>query len=550
MRKQTKIAAVASAAALLAIGASMTSFAGVWHEEKHDDGTPSDWYFWNNETDQETIDGWHTWNNDGKLYYIDPDTEVMLRNSLVEGNNNITYYVASDGARASSRWVSIENTEGDYLLDGECPEYFWYYIDAHSRVVKATSDKGWDLKKVPTSKGDKWFVFDTDGRMLTGWFHEDLVDTNGDKDSYTVHTYCYPYEDGGDYLYGEAVEGWYDLTLMDLDETMVEVTDDQVYVDEKTKLRHDLDEDFQMWMYFKNGQSISHGMAEILNEDEGKKRQYAFDDQGILVEQGWVNNKGHRNLSDSVYYAGESGAFKRGAGWLTIKEGDNDHVYYLLSTNKAYGKSTVDTGNVIVRYIDKKYYVFTSAGYVFNGYKSVVNNDTSANITTDSSATVAQLKDGITYYIDGGEVIKGEQFTVKRYDKYETVDEEYYGYALKNGQVLGWNWELDVDSDSSVVIVNDYVYQKFEDKQGNKLYVLALPTDGNKYLDVDFDEAIPVYTSRDGWAAKDKWKFAGQSGKIIVNSKGRIQTSANRKYEIDGEYVDTNSLGFVGTVQQ
>ena len=44
MRKQTKVVAVASAAALLAIGASMTSFAATgWVEE---DGT---WYFYDND---------------------------------------------------------------------------------------------------------------------------------------------------------------------------------------------------------------------------------------------------------------------------------------------------------------------------------------------------------------------------------------------------------------------------------------------------------------------------------------------------------------------
>ncbi len=44
MRKQTKVVAVASAAALLAIGASMTSFAATgWQEE---DGV---WYYYDND---------------------------------------------------------------------------------------------------------------------------------------------------------------------------------------------------------------------------------------------------------------------------------------------------------------------------------------------------------------------------------------------------------------------------------------------------------------------------------------------------------------------
>ena len=50
MRKQTKLVAVLSAAALLAIGASMTSFAATgWQEEN------GEWVYYNKDGDQVTM---------------------------------------------------------------------------------------------------------------------------------------------------------------------------------------------------------------------------------------------------------------------------------------------------------------------------------------------------------------------------------------------------------------------------------------------------------------------------------------------------------------
>ena len=64
MRKQTKLVAVLSAAALLAVGASMTSFAG-W--EKDEDGI---WHYY--DSDDEMVTG--EWRKDGsKWFYLDDD---------------------------------------------------------------------------------------------------------------------------------------------------------------------------------------------------------------------------------------------------------------------------------------------------------------------------------------------------------------------------------------------------------------------------------------------------------------------------------------------
>ena len=70
MKKQTKLVAVLSTAALLAIGASMTSFAATgWAEE---DGT---WVYYDKDGERAT----DTWKKSGNnWYYLDSDGEMAV----------------------------------------------------------------------------------------------------------------------------------------------------------------------------------------------------------------------------------------------------------------------------------------------------------------------------------------------------------------------------------------------------------------------------------------------------------------------------------------
>ena len=75
MRKQTKLVAVLSAAALLALGASMTSFAAGW--EKDEAGV---WHFY--DEDDELVTG--EWKKDGgKWFYLDDDGDMLTRISKI-----------------------------------------------------------------------------------------------------------------------------------------------------------------------------------------------------------------------------------------------------------------------------------------------------------------------------------------------------------------------------------------------------------------------------------------------------------------------------------
>ena len=141
MRKQTKLVAVLSAAALLAMGASMTSFAAGW--EKDDAGI---WHYY--DSDDEMVAG--EWKKDGgKWFYLDDDGE-MLTDSWVDDE----YYVGEDGAMLINTWKKTLADED--MDDPEDDGDAWYYFG--SKGKKTTSD----TKKI---NGKTYFFDETDNKI-------------------------------------------------------------------------------------------------------------------------------------------------------------------------------------------------------------------------------------------------------------------------------------------------------------------------------------------------------------------------------------------------
>ena len=94
MRKQTKLVAVASAAALLAVGASMTSFAAAgWVEE---DGQ---WFFY--DRDGNRVE--NTWKKSGdNWYWLDSEEGgAMAIDKLIEDGEEEAYRYMADAAELS-----------------------------------------------------------------------------------------------------------------------------------------------------------------------------------------------------------------------------------------------------------------------------------------------------------------------------------------------------------------------------------------------------------------------------------------------------------------
>ena len=197
MRKQTKVVAVASAAALLAIGASMTSFAATgWQEE---DGV---WYYYDNDGNR-VEDEWKKSGNN--WYWLDSEEGgAMATDKLVDDDGDI-YYVDANGVMVTNTWVKVVNEDQD---DDDLAEYRYYYMQGSGKAYTATDT---NTVRFRTIDG-KRYAFDDDGKMLYGWVSED-GDMQNEEDGWVEATYYL-----GSWEDGAMKTGWQKVTVHDDEE--------------------------------------------------------------------------------------------------------------------------------------------------------------------------------------------------------------------------------------------------------------------------------------------------------------------------------------------
>ena len=247
MRKQTKIAAVVSAAALLAIGASMTSFAATgWQEE---DGT---WVYYNR-AGEKVANAWE-YSGDNR-FYLD-DAGNMATDSLIEDNDDY-YYVDANGAMVRNRWVAIDNEEAG---EENQPDVWWYYFQANGKAYKNTHSSGNIFKKVINGKT---YAFDEDGKMQYGWVKKEDGVTNYDDNAYQECDYYF-----GDENDGAMSIGWREIALTDVADADTEQPGDSYW-----------DSDQVRWFYFK-----SSGVKQTASTNKTiNGRKYGFDEWGRMI---------------------------------------------------------------------------------------------------------------------------------------------------------------------------------------------------------------------------------------------------------------------------
>ena len=255
MKKQTKLVAVLSTAALLAIGASMTSFAATgWAEE---DGT---WVYYDRNGDKVT-DKWAKSGNN--WYYLDSDGEMAVDQLIEDGDNY--YYVDVNGVMASNQWVAIDNEDAG---EDDEPEHYWYYFQANGKALK-NSGNSVALKTVNGKK----YAFDDEGKMLYGWVDENTAERidNTDGDAFKSGVYYFGGEDDG-----AMTTGW---LLMDI--TYSEAEDDY-----QIAPAFNDDEDQSRWFYFKsNGKKVQASDSDDTKEKTINGKKYAFDVNGAMVAE-------------------------------------------------------------------------------------------------------------------------------------------------------------------------------------------------------------------------------------------------------------------------
>ena len=327
MRKQTKVVAVASAAALLAIGGAMTSFAAQgWVEE---DGT---WYYYDKDGNR-VEDEWKK-SGDNWFWLNGDEGGAMATDMLVEDDDD-TYYVDANGVMVTNTWVKVVNEDQDD--DDDPAEYRYYYMQNSGKAYKA-GDSG--KTKFKTIDGKK-YAFDEDGKMLYGWVNEDDSTLASDDSDWETATYYM-----GSWEDGSLKTGWQKITVYDQDE----------------------DDDYDYWFNFKsNGKKrFNESDSKDIFEKKINGKHYAFDNRGVMTYE-WTltTTSDAATISNWLYFNSPEDGARATKGWFKVvapdKDGDdNTFKDYSNLENPTFAKGDAEDEN-------ERWYYANSDGELYVG---------------------------------------------------------------------------------------------------------------------------------------------------------------------------------------
>ena len=385
MRKQTKLVAVLSATALLAIGATMTSFAADgWTDEG---GT---WVYYDADGDMVTSD----WKKSGDdWYYLDEDGNMAV-NKYIDSK----YYVDENGKMLKNGWAKFNADDTDDT-DPDSEDANWYYFGSNGSV---TTNKWLRINGL-------WYSFADDGEMRYGWYH----DTEGDKDNY--------------FYLGNEDEGWATVGWKEL----------APYSDGALATDEDEPGADMNWYYFdSNGKAYKSKAGKEMTKKKIGSDYYYFNNMGVM-QDGWYD----KNIEASPSNASASNA----VAW--VYSDDNGHLITSdwAKLSKGYAKVEVDT----VRDDSDAYLYFDSKGapYRYKGTEtkwigstdSVVKKVNGKYYFFDKNGFMAygltKLADGKYYYFGSEE--DGSMKTGKITGVVENDDEKYTYYFITSGNNKG-----------------------------------------------------------------------------------------------------------------
>ncbi len=471
MKKQTKLVAITSAAALLAIGASMTSFAATgWQEE---DGQ---WYYYDKDGNR-VEDEWRK--SGDNWYWLDSEEGgAMAIDKLIEDDDD-TYYVDANGVMVKNQWVGIVNEDQD---DEEDPaEYHWYYMQSNGKAYKTTTNS----TKFKTING-KRYAFDEDGKMLYGWVNDSHERV--DNDSWEEATYYL-----GSWDDGSLKTEWQKITVEDEEE----------------------DEEKDYWFNFKsNGKKRYNdkpGEKSIL-EATIKGKKYGFDERGVMVSQ-WtiatnssVNDAIATHSNSWKYFSDPEDGARVTKGWFKVvaPEEDNDNTFITYGESEDYTFAHKDADDETERW----YYADGNGELIEGKIKKIKGKYYGFRPDDDDNGKGAAMLNGLVLMkVDGEDIEHVEDDGVDADELSDLLDGKgKYPGLLEDGYTL-------------------FYFGNDEDTDG-------VMRTGAQTINLDGDSYNFLFSKSGGAEGKGRGVTGIDDNKYIYKAGCRIKADSDDKYQV------------------
>ena len=490
MKKQTKVMATLSTAALLALGFSAVSMAAGW------DNSTGAWRYLNNDG-SEVVDEWKSAN--GNWFYLDSDG-VMATDKLIEdesGSKTKYYYVDQYGAMVKNTWKAVAMDDDDNTdLDAE---YWWYYFGNDGKAYTIDDDKAITKSKVKTINGLK-YAFDAEGHMLYGWTLAEAGDHSQNDDNKQLwETAKYYFNGWND---GHAQTGWAQINVEKADGDTADY-----------------------WFYFNGDGEKQFGKRKKINGV-----YYVFAQDGHMVDE-WtietVNASGSKvwgsdftttSNAASISYVNGDGAQRKNTwiwaipaeDWIPGDYEDDEYSWFYAGKD---GKLTVDQ----VKKINGKKYAFDSEGRMQTGFVTVTNGNVGDQYGHDKFTREEWINNKLEnlYYFSSDEEKDGAMKT--GYQNIELADDTFQFYFQKNGEAL-----TQYDNKIKKYTIAGLILKPTSD-------------DDNNYAAIEVVDKKPVSITTNF----DEMKIGA---KILVNKQGTVIKNKTVKDEND-QYFLTNGAG-------
>lgn len=310
-----------------------------------------------------TEEGWRYYDDEGRpvtevwkkskddWYYLSGDG-VILKKRIFWDDDSL-HYVDEEGRMVRNRWVFVdaENGAGDEFEEG------WYYLGPDGKGYHRRSSRyKWKI-------GEDTYIFDEQGKMLTGWFDAE-GDPIEDEDDPFVDGIYYAREDGrllsNEWLdYGKIDDGVGGSSL-----------------DSEVAGRSYMDYE-KMWLFFDSGCKKVKSNGDRLKQKIINGAKYGFDENGIMLpwwsKVGTVSDPDKSNPKSDVparYFSGYDGGvlLKDSWFWMYPSENLDSDDYYDQECSWWHTDSSGEVYRNKIRNIGGRFYAFDGIGRMRTGF--------------------------------------------------------------------------------------------------------------------------------------------------------------------------------------